>query len=169
MKSWIAAIVLALASLPVFGAGPTDASLERLLAVTRSESLIDSMQGQVEQMFRQSMAQGMKTAGPGGKLNDAQQRIVDELPGRFAALMREEMSWTRFKPMMMTVYRESFSQEEIDGLIAFYESPLGKLMIERMPVVMQRSMELVQADMKTTLPKLEALMKDTMRRLQEAR
>lgn len=165
---WIA-VALMLATTAPLAAPPSDASLERLLEVTRLQSMMDGMYAQTEQMVRQGMARGLPDAAAGGKLNDAQQRIVDELPARFGALMREEMSWTRLKPKMLVIYRESFNQQEIDGLIAFYESPLGQVVIERMPLVMQKSMQMVQADMQGLMPRIQALMEDTMHRVKAAR
>ena len=40
--------------------------------------------------------------------------------------MREEMTWDRLHPLYVRIYQESFTQEEIDGLIVFYESPASR-------------------------------------------
>ena len=49
-----------------------------------------------------------------------------------------------------------FTQEEIDGLIAFYESPAGATFVEKMPVVMQKSMSIMQSRAATVMEKMNA-------------
>jgi hypothetical protein len=153
-------ILLALALLLQVGlsqaAPPSAESIERLLSVTRTESLIESMYGNMEEVMRQSM----KQAAGNKPLTAEQQRVFDVLPARFTALVRQEMSWPKMKPQYVQIYQESFSQEEIDGLIAFYESPAGQAAIAKMPLVMQKSMNLVQQQMQTLMPLMQKMIDD---------
>jgi uncharacterized protein len=59
------------------------------------------------------------------------------------------------KPVYMQLYRETFDQAEIDGLIAFYRSPAGQSFIAKMPKVMQKSMVVVQEQMRAMMPKIQ--------------
>jgi len=43
---------------------------------------------------------------------------------------------------IIPVYEENFTDDDIRQLIAFYQSPIGKKMIEKMPVIMQQSMQI---------------------------
>jgi uncharacterized protein len=65
------------------------------------------------------------------------------------------------RPLYVQVYQETFTQEEIDGLIAFYESPTGIAFVEKMPVVMQKSMSMMQSRMAPMMEKVRAVMKQT--------
>lgn len=51
---------------------------------------------------------------------------------------------------------------EIDGLIAFYASPAGQAFINKMPVVLQKSMAISQSLMQSLMPKMSAAMKEAM-------
>lgn len=126
-------------------------SVETLLAVTRTETMMDSMYGGMEQMMRQ----GMQQAVQGKTLSSEQQRIFDALPARFVAVMREEFNWTKMKPMYVQLYRDTFEQEEIDGLVAFYRSPAGQAFTNKMPLVMQKAMAISQAQMQAFIPKMK--------------
>lgn len=42
--------------------------------------------------------------------------------------------------MLVPIYRKHFTAEDIAGLIRFYESPLGRKLIERQPDMVQESM-----------------------------
>lgn len=42
------------------------------------------------------------------------------------------------EPIQIPIYRETFEQAEIDGLIAFYGSPVGQAFVNKMPTVSQK-------------------------------
>jgi hypothetical protein len=44
------------------------------------------------------------------------------------------------KAAYLAIYRQNFSQEEVDSLITFYQSPTGKMFLKKMPMVTQDSM-----------------------------
>ena len=43
--------------------------------------------------------------------------------------------------LIVPVYDRNFSDAEIDGMLAFYSSPVGRQMLAKLPVVLQESME----------------------------
>lgn len=47
--------------------------------------------------------------------------------------------------LVVPIYDKYYTHDEIRELIAFYESPLGKKMVDRMPAIMQESMAAGQA------------------------
>jgi uncharacterized protein len=85
---------------------------------------------------------------------------------RFVAVMTAEMSWERYEPLMLQVYRQSFTQSEVDGMLAFYRTDAGRAVISKMPAVMQNSMQLVQQQMSQTFPKLQEIMKESAAKLE---
>ena len=147
-----------LASLGVQAAPASQESVETLLLATKVESTMEAMYSGMEQMMRQ----GMKQAVQGKALSPEQQRIFDAVPAKFVAVMREEMSWQKMKPQYVQLYRDTFEQEEIDGLLAFYASPTGQAFVNKMPIVLQKSMALSQSLMQAIIPKMTAAMKDAM-------
>ncbi|TMH03840.1 MAG: DUF2059 domain-containing protein [Betaproteobacteria bacterium] len=98
----------------------------------------------------------MARAVAGKSLSAEQQRYLEATPQRFVTIMREELSWENLKPMYIEIYRDSFTQEEIDGLIAFYQSPVGMAFVNKMPIVMQKSMTSMQARMQPIMEKMKA-------------
>lgn len=134
-------------------------SIERLLTMTRTEALLDTVYASTEQMMRQSMRQTLGARS----LSAEQQRVVDELPVKFVATMRQEFNWSTLKPQYVRLYQETFEQSEIDGLIAFYASPAGQAFIDKMPLVMQKSMSIVQEQMRTLMPRIGQTIEQTMK------
>ena len=152
MRKVIAIISIFSAASASNAAPPTADSIDALLVATKSESLIESMYANMEQMMRQGMAQAVS----GKSVSAEQQRVLDAAPKQFAAVMREELSWSKLKPMFTEIYQESFSQEEIDGLIAFYASPAGRAYIDKMPLVMQKTMTVMQSRMPAMIERMRA-------------
>lgn len=70
------------------------------------------------------------------------------------AIMKKEVSWDVLRPQYVQVYGETFDQEEIDGLVAFYSSEAGQAFVNRMPALLQKTMTIVQSLMQTLLPKI---------------
>jgi uncharacterized protein len=136
----------------------SEESIDRLLADAKVEKLLDTMLVNVDQVMRRSMEASMQ----GQQLSPEQRRAIDATAATFVQVMREEMTWDKLRPLYVQIYQESFTQEEIDGLIAFYESPAGVAFVEKMPVVMQKSMSLMQSRMAPMMEKMKAAMKDAI-------
>lgn len=129
MKFRLLVGALALTAANARAAPPTAESVEALLEATHVESTLNTMYG----LFEQSMRQGMQQYLQGRTLTADQQRLMDALPAKFVAVMSEEFNWPKMKPQYVQLYRETFEQEEIDGLVAFYKSPAGQAFINKMP------------------------------------
>ncbi len=134
------------------------ASIDALLRVTKAESLMDGMFANIEPVMRQSMARAIQ----GQPVTAEQQRLLDAMPATLAKVLRDEMSWDKMRPLYVQIYQESFSQDEIDGLLAFYESPAGQAFVAKMPVVMQKSMTVMQARMGPLMDRMRAAMQDAV-------
>ena len=159
MKRTLAALLTALlVTGAAHAAPPSEASIDELLAVTRVQRMLDSMFVNVEQMMRQSMAQ----AAGSQPMSPEQRRVLDATPAKFTAVMREEMSWSNMRSLYVEVYRDTFTQEEVDGLLAFYRSPTGAAFIEKMPAVMQKSMSVMQTRLGPLMEKMKAAMAQAM-------
>lgn len=122
-------------------AEPSEASLERLFVVTQVEKLSEGLIQQVRTMLMPAFEQALnanKDLTPEQRARA--QEFSDEYSRKMAPILAEELGWPRMKLLHLEIYRSSFTQEEIDGLITFYESPAGRALVEKMPVVMQKSM-----------------------------
>lgn len=158
MRRFSALAVLLLASAVCHAAQPTAESIDALLKITKVESLLDTIYGQMENMMRQGMAQAVA----GKPLSKEQQRVLDTAPRQFAGVMRSELSWASLKPMYVDIYRATFTQEEVNGMIAFYRTPAGAAMIDKMPVVLQKSNAAMQNRLPSLVQKMQAAMEKAL-------
>lgn len=146
--------ILFVASFACHGAQPTVDSIETLLKMTKVESLLDTMYGQMEQMMRQGMTQAVA----GKNLSAEQQRVLETAPRQFAAVMKSELSWASLKPIYLDIYRATFTQDEVNGMIAFYRTPAGAATINKMPVVLQKANAAMQGRLPSLVQKMQAAM-----------
>lgn len=153
---------------PAIAAEPpaSEASVRELLAITQSRKLVDSTMGQVDTMMQRSMKQAL--AGQSTLTTD-QQKIMDSMRTQMIALIRTDMKWETLEPMFVDIYMQSFTQKEVNGMLDFYKSEPGQAVIAKMPIVMQNTMQAMQARMATTLPKLQKLQQDAMAELRASR
>ena len=137
---------------------PTEASIDRLLELSGARAVVDSLLGPLEQNMRAFLARSMQ----GRALTPEQQRAMDAAIGKVVTVIRSEVSFDRFRPMYMKIYSESLDQSEVDGMIAFYETPAGQAMIKKMPLIALKSMESVRQMVVGMEPKIEAALKEAL-------
>ena len=143
----------------------SDASIAQLLVAMRSEAAMDSALSVMDQ----SMRNGMARATRGQDFTPAQRAVLEASQLKIARIMREELSWSRMLPLYTQIYRENFTQEDIDGLTAFYQSPAGAAFAQKMPIVMQRTMVLMQDRMGPMTERVQAAMRDSLEEIKDAR
>ena len=122
------------------------AKAEELLQLTQGDQMMKMM----EPMMKGTLAQMDKDM-------PAEQRAkVGEMQGKMLALVAATLS--KVKPALAKVYADTYTEEEIDGILAFYKSPAGKAFIQKMPEVMQRSMPVMMQMMGDLQPEIKTMM-----------
>lgn len=144
-----------------FAAPPSAASVERLFEATRLKSVIDDMRNEMDKRTKETM----KLSLAHERVSPKEQKVLDEYVEKMAALLHETLNWEKFKPLYTQVYLESFTQEEIDGLLAFYESPAGRAYINKMPGVMKKTMDIAYERMIPLQREAQALTQDFAQRI----
>lgn len=71
------------------------------------------------------------------------------------AFFEKHMSWSSLKPALIQIYAESFTEDELDDITAFYRTPTGQKAARLTPVLMEQGMLLGQRAVQENLPELE--------------
>jgi hypothetical protein len=164
---YIVTLVLALAASQAMAAPdaqPTDESVKQLLQAMHSSSLVDTLMKQVEGTVRGSMQQAVAGQQP----NAQQQKILSDMQGKIFALVKEQLNWADLEPMMIEIYRNTFTQVEVDGMLKFYRSEVGQAAVAKLPAATQQTMASVQGRMQTLTPKIMQLEKEAAAQLKAA-
>lgn len=146
-------------------APPSDASINQLLELSKAGALMDSVWAQMDGFMKTSMQQVTK----GKPLSADEQVIMDKQQTKMIAIMKDELSWAKIKGGFVQVYRETFTQEEVDGIIAFYKSPTGQAFIDKQPALMKNTMTLMQQRMGPIMQKIQQMTAETAKELKAAK
>ena len=146
-------------------APPSDQSVNQLLRLTKVDQLVDSVFTQMDGMLKTSLQQATK----GKPLSAEEQAILDRQQARMIGIMKEELSWDKMQDLYVRAYRDTFSQEEIDGLIAFYRTPVGQSFVNKQPELMKRTMTIMQQRLAPMMQKIQQMSEETAAELKKAR
>lgn len=75
-------------------------------------------------------------------------------------IVTEAFKWENIKADYIALYADTFTEEEMRGIIAFYKSPTGQALLEKQPLLMKGSMELNQKQMMGIMPKIKAMQEE---------
>ncbi len=160
----IALTVLAAAPLAAQQGRPSEASVRKVLAASHRDTVLDTYTAQVED----SMRSGMQHEIEGQTLNAQQRAIMDHMQDRLVALMREELDWKRMEPQVIELYRNTFTQQEVNGMLAWYTSAPGKAVLAKEHLLTQQMADYAQERVQDLVPKLMRLQKETVAQLKAA-
>lgn len=157
---------LALVCSTAFAAGtqPSEASVKELLALSDVPKVIDAVMGQVDGMMQQMIGQATR----GQPVTPQQQAAIDSYLAKAKGIMVEELTWAKLEPVYVRIYTESLTQEEVEGIVAFYKTPAGKAMVSKMPVLMQKTMAEMPGLMGPMMQKIQAAAQEFATELQAA-
>jgi uncharacterized protein len=160
----VALAILAAPPLPAQEVRPTEAAVRQVLAAAHLDTILDTYSAQIETSMRASMQRELA----GQTLNPDQSAIMNRMQDQVVALMREQMDWKRMEPQIIELYRNTFSQREVNGMLGWYTSPTGKAVVAKLPVVTQQMSDYAQERVQDVVPKLMQLQKDTVAQLKAA-
>jgi hypothetical protein len=127
---------LAFAGTPTVATPPTDAQVDQLLELTHAQALLESMRAQVAGTQRKMLDQMLQ----GQPLSDAERRRLDRMLDAMDGRLRAVLSWETMRPIYLRVYKSTFEAQDLDAMIAFYRTPSGQRLIDRMPLLLQNIM-----------------------------
>ena len=79
--------------------------------------------------------------------NQASQADRDRMQRILAAQeasVRDMLSWDKLKPLYVRVYSDTMTADEVLAMTRFYESPEGRSVMQKMPQILQRTMQEMQ-------------------------
>ena len=158
MKKYLVVLALIGSVVAAPAAPPSDQSIEQMMSVLHVQTMLDQMLGQMDTGMRNGLQQGLQ-----------QKEQVTQFQNKLTAMMKDELSYAKMKDIYLQVYRETFTQEEISSIIAFYSSPAGKAMVEKIPLAMQKAGTLMQARIGPMTEKLQGLMEQFQKDLEKTK
>jgi hypothetical protein len=132
------------------------AKAEEMLTLTKTDSLMSSQLGALRDRVNQLATE---QSGPITK-TPAQKKLTDDYLKQVQGVTDDEVGWTKLRPIVIQAYADSFTDAELDGIIAFYKTPAGQAIVTKTPDLSNKTMSLVQDRIKDMQPKLAQMTED---------
>jgi hypothetical protein len=139
-------------------APPSEASVEELMKAMQLEMMLGQALKQMDEGMAKGMEQGLQKSIQGKELTAAQKAAVEKFRGQFDKTVKEELAYAKVKDIYVQAYKDTFTQEEVNGITAFYKSPAGKAVTEKYPQAMSKANTLMQGRIGPLTEKLQKML-----------
>ncbi len=158
---------LALSTTFTFAAPPTDQSIQQLFKVMDLDKLTKETIAQLKPELDEQANQIIEMTVQKDQLSDKEKSIAKQLSQKMYDKTMQMMAWKDLEPVYSQVYKESFSQEEIQAQIDFYSTAIGQSILKKTPIVAQKTMSLMSDRMREAVLSQTRDLKDIFKQLDE--
>jgi hypothetical protein len=134
MKSLTLSLTLLLAFTLSTVARADDASqrakAQQLMTMLHTERMVQ----QVSDNITKQIDDAADRAAGSDSTPDQKAKVAD-FKKQAAKMIDGRLGWAAMKPEIVDIYVKQFTEDQIDSIIAFYKSPTGAAMMEKMPLV----------------------------------
>jgi len=121
-----------------------------LLAITKVRGTVDGLKSQLKDMMHKTVQQTLKGKVP----TMEQQAAIENMEDKMLAVLQKELAWERLEPNYVKLYQQAYSEDEVNGMLAFYRTPVGQAVVDKSPIVMQQMMLQMQEMQQRLLPEI---------------
>lgn len=150
----LAVLVLAVAlGLPALAQAPLtrQQKIERILDATNPTTAADEVVSQVRSM--------LQTLQPNP--SSQQQKKRQEALDKIAKLARDRMQ--KMRPLLIKAYEDTFNDDEIESMLAFYTSPAGRAASQKMGALSEKVSGIVGTEMNALGTEINKIAQETLR------
>ncbi|MEO0407942.1 MAG: DUF2059 domain-containing protein [Cyanobacteria bacterium P01_A01_bin.135] len=121
------------------------ALIAQLLEITggrqQHEQIQQAMFTQMQQQMQQTIGQLLRPSGESAS-SEAIAANLDSFMTQFSAAIQTEITYDDYlEQVYYPVYDQYLSEADLEGLIAFYETPVGQKLVSVQPQIFQASMQ----------------------------
>ena len=168
MRAALVALLALVAAQPLFAQNvpPTEDSVRHLLDLVQTRRVLDESMSTMDEYMQKAMEQARQTQG--STLNARQQQIVDQFRTDMVSAIKDQLAWSNVEPEIVSVYVKTFSQKEINDMTAFYSSPSGQSISNKLPLVSRQMAADVRERMLPLIQKMQQAQRDMVAKLKAA-
>ena len=157
MRGSMVKLVICIAlALPAFADDASKtAKIQELFQLTH----VDQIQKQMVQQMRSMVSTQVANTLPKSIPPETSREIAQDEDHMFDVIM-SRVGWATLAPKMVQIYAETFSEDEIDAILAFYKSPAGQAFLDKMPTLMNKTMAITQENMQAIMPEIQRMSKE---------
>ena len=69
------------------------------------------------------------------------------IEAKISPILSQQLSWDQLKPQYVKAYADTYTEEELDAILAFYKSPAGQAWFAKSPEVGEKARQITQQAM----------------------
>ncbi len=127
------------------------AKVDQLLAMTHMDTMMDRALGDMSKALKSASLHAVSKPD----LTPEQQAALDKMNLKVDGILHDSLNLGHVKPAIVQVYMDAYTEEELDGILAFYLSPAGKAFIAKTPQVIQQANQVMRQQMAEVQPKIQ--------------
>ena len=131
------------------------ADIERLMVITGSADLAAQMASQVTDAFLNSFKESTQNVVP--------PRAIEIIRELFHTEFAKAFGGPEIRDQQIALYAKYFTHADVRGLIAFYETDLGRKAVANMPSLMREGGEIGQRWAQDGMPKMLKTLEERLR------
>jgi hypothetical protein len=110
----------------------------------------------MENIMRQTTA--ITAQKSGGSMTSATQAALADFQKQLLAVIEPQIGWKTIEPEYVKQYVDTFTDEELDAMLAYYKSPAGTAFLTKMPGIDKQVNLTVQSRVATLQPQLNQML-----------
>ncbi len=166
-KIFITSLLMAYTSLSAFATPAKPTTVQQLITETKMEQLIEQTLQQMKPIVDQQILQEAKDTVGKQQLNAQQLNIVKQMQQLSWQQINLANNWKNIQDLMVKVYQKHFTEEELQATLKFYQSPEGRSMMQKMPIMMQDVMQNIQSNIGDFTPSTDSELESQMKKLKQ--
>lgn len=148
-------LLLVFALVPVRAKADSVSKIQKIDAIFKVTKVEETQQRVFDQIQNMMAAQISQMDGSADVKSGSQ-----ELTKKIMDLVQRKMSWDKMRPLWVQLYDETFTEDELTGMLVFYQSPAGEAMLQKMPMLLSKTMAMAQQQMQELMPEIQKMTKE---------
>ena len=129
------------------------AKVEQMLTLTKTDSISQTMLANVPVRVKTLAArQPSVTAAT----TPEQKKLADDYLNQMATIAQGGANWTALKPKIVEIYMTTFTEADLDGILAFFKTPSGQDYVAKSPELSGKTVDILQGAISALQPQFEA-------------
>jgi hypothetical protein len=133
------------------------AAIEELPSLMKIDQLTQQMLTQVEQSMKPQIEAALPPEIQNSSRRSEMLADIQAFEGQIFGLIKDRLDFAELKPEYIKLYDETFSTEEVTGIVAFYKFPAGQVFVQKLPVLTSKSVEMGSRIMSGSVQQIQTM------------
>ena len=151
LKKYISPLLLCfMCSTTAFAETPTKSSIQQLMQLLDAKAQYEQELKYSEQSYQEMMQQVIDSQID--HLDEKKQKKLHNFSTEMLDILMQESQWAQIEPETIKIWQDIYSQEEINSMIQYYQTPIGQSILKKMPLASEKSQAVVQGKIDKFMP-----------------